>query len=911
MRPIKLTISAFGPYSEKTVFDMSKFGNKGIYLISGDTGSGKTTIFDAICYALYGVASGEVRDASMFRSKYASLDVDTYVELLFDYGGEEYLVKRNPEYERVKKRGEGFTKENANAELTLPDGSIITKTKSVNDKIYEVLGVDREQFSQIAMISQGEFLKLIISDTKDREKIFREIFKTSYYGRLESDVKAKKSELEKSFERVTESINQYKDNILCENIDFSQITDRDETLKELNKLIEKAQDEKNAIVKTLESIDSDIILLNTKLSKKKSYDTLKAELVNLKNDFNEKNKELEKVNEKISILETKKLDFKDKENLITEIEHTLKDYDDFDEIESYIAEKETQNNKILNDLAIKKNEFIALSEDISKSEITLNNIGDVSVDLFKLESLIEKKDTEILEKKEKLNSVSKIQKVALKLEDIKKDYEKAKLEYDNAETIWKNYYISYIDNQAGLLAKDLKAGEPCLVCGSTLHPKKAEFKDTDISKDGLDLKEKTKNQKMRSFEVKKDSLLSVNAELDTLYENLQLDKQSVDIDRVYDDLSSLIYGLESKLKEIILDKESKLKLISEKSKLEQKLKNFRESVEILESESKDLELKLAEISSAIKAKKDEKDKVKSKLKFDSKKDAEKRLFDLKSELFKLDNEIKTLKDLKDNFKSETESISGRIIEKEHLISKNANFKSILLSDLTLQLDLKMGEKKNIELEREKISSTLNTNQNIYKSLLKLLNEYSHIEKNYNVVKSISDTLSGNIKGKDKITIETYVQTHYFDRVIERANLRLLNMSNGQYELKRADSSSNLSKKSGLDLDVIDHYNSSVRSVKTLSGGELFKASLSLALGLSDEVQESIGGIRLDTMFIDEGFGTLDEDSLNKAIKTLINLSNDNRLIGIISHVSDLKEKIDKKIIVTKNRDSGSNVSFEY
>ena len=248
MRPLKLTMSAFGPYAGEVSLDMRKLGNGGIYLICGDTGAGKTTIFDAVCFALYGKASGDIRDKSSFRSKYANDEAKTYVELEFEYNGEIYKVTRNPEYLRKSKRGEGFAKQGANATLILPNGTVVTKTNEVTAKIEEILGVDKNQFSQIAMIAQGDFRKLLNCDTKERKEIFRKIFKTEPYSQIEYKLSSLFNELKKQREREKQSINQYISQFSCgENDTLSPSLESakngevliDDVILLMNKIVEK------------------------------------------------------------------------------------------------------------------------------------------------------------------------------------------------------------------------------------------------------------------------------------------------------------------------------------------------------------------------------------------------------------------------------------------------------------------------------------------------------------------------------------------------------------------------------------------------------------------------------------------------------------------------------------------------
>ena len=657
MKPVKLIISAFGPYAGKEELLLSKIGDRGIYLITGDTGSGKTTIFDAITYALYGEASGSVRDAAGFRSQYAEADLKTEVDLTFLHGGQEYAVKRNPEYTRKKARGEGFTKQGAYAELIYPDGRVEAGSANVTKKIEELLGVNKEQFSQIAMLAQGDFLKLLLAKTEERQEIFRRIFQTNLFRRLQEAFKNEAGALGKRREESKRSIIQYIDGIICNKEEYRE------------ELAQFAGD------KDLALVDGVIPLIDRMLLEHK--------------------KEEEPLDQKIEAIEK-----------------------ELDTLTAFIARAEEDE----------KNRQKALG--------------------------VLRRDTEALKHLE--------QAVA----SAKEGYIKKQQEADGCKEKAGRLRRIYNNELAGIMAESLVEGEPCPVCGSTHHPDKAKRVDATVNEA---LVEETEKRALKLQEA-------ANLESERAHE--------------------LRGRYESALASVEREKQ----------------------------------------------------------------------------------------ELQDRMEPDTENL--KYINRKKELSE---------------------EKKRLWGKRDAVRHVLVTNENIRTGLKERLEELKAIDEKWGSLKALSDTANGQLAGRERIMLETYVQTAYFDRIIKRANVHLMRMSGGQYDLKRREEAENLRSQSGLALNVIDHYNGSERSVKTLSGGEAFIASLSLALGLSEEVQSQSGGIVFDAMFVDEGFGSLDEDTLKQAMEALRSLTEGNRLIGIISHVAELRNEIGNQIIVVKDRSGGSRV----
>lgn len=919
MRPLCITMSAFGPYADKVTIDMEKLGKSGLYLITGDTGAGKTTIFDAITFALYGEASGEIRDSKMLRSKYASPETKTEVELKFQYGGKVYNIKRNPEYLRPKKSGNGFTKESPNAELTYPNGKVTTSIKDVNREIIEIMGIDKNQFSQIVMIAQGDFKKLLLASSNERKLIFQKIFNTQNYSKLQRKLADMKSASYRETAKLTESVKQYINGIVCgensqlftdiENAKLGNIP-TEEVVDILSKLIES--DSIKLKVK-----DEELTLSQEKLQKIKvvidSYNSFVEKTNDLKIAVAKKNSL-----EKLLVNSQKELNGSNKEDRwnilqkeIGKIEPTLPKYQKLDETKNLISIKEREkannesNQKILSD----KVTLLSKSLNNDKEEVKL--IGNVETDIINIKNTLEK----IKEEGQKLRN---LQKEIFKLSKAEKVFVNAQQEYLQSGKIaveYQNRYNElnrlYLNNQAGILARDLKDNEPCPVCGSTSHPHLAVISDNAPTKEDVENAKAKYDQQQRLAENQSQKSGMAKGNYETKKSTVENSIKELLGDCTVENATSIIdekinnllgqYDVEDKsLKELEKKQERK-------SKLEDSIPKTEKDIENLTIDKNNCEKSIATCTVQLKSLNETVNSLKEELEFPSENDAKAKINEIKGiitaekDLYnsilekckKIENDISTVKGTIDELNNQPESmakvenIDDVKVEKEKLDNSIKE-----LFDLIKVINARVTANK----------TTLNNINSKSKDLVTAENKYK-------LISSLANTANGTVNGKDKVELETFIQMTYFDRIISKANVRLLKMTDGQYELKRQTEADNKSAKTGLDLNVIDHYNATERSVKTLSGGESFKASLALALGLSDEIQSSAGGIKIDTMFVDEGFGSLDDESLKQAMNVLIGLSGSNRLVGIISHVAELKDKIDKQIIVTKDHENGSKIEI--
>lgn len=1422
MKPVKLIISAFGPFAGKTEIDFERLGGQGLYLITGDTGAGKTTIFDAITFALYGEASGDVRRADMFRSKYAKAEVPTYVEFTFDYRGKRYLVKRNPEYLRPKGRGTGFTTQKAEAVLIYPDErEPVTKSKEVTKAVTALIGLDCKQFAQIAMIAQGDFKKLLLAGTEERSGIFRQIFGTGFYQKIQEQLKAEVRLKWREYDELKRSMNQYMDSIICmedtpasvkmkelkkekfdgrigegvtlleelcqedevalqeldgemERLDMQiqkedqlignihKIKEQQDGLQEKQKLLEEqepefteakavyAEAEQNAkecgqlalqikeqkdslalfdqLQKEQEELDANGQAIEQEKNHRQELgeqklalqEDLKREAESLgelaavgeekerlehkkenallhKNSLQQQRdgyaQEIAKQKETEKSIEEERKRAKGLEECIGECQEQIDALADRDTLLSATeemsnkakeqkgllekasaeqeaikkaieqedaalrellaheqalneaekqrkAEQETLKNAKEAELSCRhktaeaKEKLVTFQEQAAGLAASKRTADEMDADCGELRSQVaeqQEKQELLMDEKEKLKDAEtcklmlqqqkrelaeqkqaqerlfkEVKLLEQRQEELllsQKEYQEAAREKERLGIIYRKMEQQFLDAQAGMLARGLKEGEACPVCGSMQHPNLAKVPETVPEKEELEqqkellaaaearaerssakaghqrerleeqkqtvaelaenlfgtkelqtelqtglekkladakqqlkedakdlerrikraeqdcgrkteleemvqigeaeqkkqalllqkreqelaavqgeLKEKTKRwenmilelqfpsnigetteemerylqqcleecekrhrqaemdkkrletleneaaeeekerqrlkgqiaesqeraadckgqekalqkQMEREFEGARDILSAaaklpalVTVQADEVLANLpddlpdalfalqkheerltecivklqeeiakrkqmeagkqqkeqrlaksqkrfsELEKQLEGIrgrqqekagqlfeslcvqaawlpekypsvsDMPEGELEELAARMEGELEDkyISLEKElmeNRAKLL-QKQELEKRIPQKEEKLQGLDEDIHKAELALAQQKAEADARKEKMEGLSKQLGGQRKEDAEAKITMLGKRQEELEQAFKTAERKFTDCRTRRERLMAAVETLKSQLAAAGEASSISEEEVLARKTQWQQEKKRLSAKRDEKNNAFVTNRDICRKLKAKREDIVKVEEKYVWMKALSDTANGMINGKPKIELETYIQMTYFDRIIRRANLRLLTMSGGQYELKREEEGTNRREKAGLELCVIDHYNASERSVKTLSGGETFQASLSLALGLSDEIQSHAGGIQMDSMFVDEGFGSLDEEALGQAIRALLRLTEGNRLVGIISHVSELKEQIEKKIIVTKCR----------
>lgn len=915
MRPLKLTMSAFGPYAAAVEIDFTLFGRQGLYLISGDTGAGKTTIFDAITFALYGEPSGTNRDSGMFRSKYADAKTPTFVKLEFEYDGKVYEIERNPAYERPKERGEGTTLQNANATLTPQDGTPISGLKNVDAKIYDILGIDRTQFSQIAMIAQGDFMKLLFSKTDERQKIFRKIFKTDLYVRLQDALKKDANELAARCRVERAGIEQYMDGIVCaEESAFAEMAIQAKehmmSVREVIDLLDSIISE-DSTANERHVTEKAVCEMTSRekealLKKQEEYDKACQKL---KNDSELLDKVTSELASKEIILAERMKDNGTADLIAGEIgkfEGMMPGYDRCEALQA--EEKQLSDKYVLAEDGLKKTSDMAMRiasdlEGMKEEASSLDNIGEELVKAMQTGEVLIKRKNDLLWLSKAIESIEEKKQTLARYQD---GLKVRMSERDAAVSEYMAGNNLFLSEQAGILALGLTDGIPCPVCGSTDHPSKARIsenvptqQEVKILKDKADILEGKVNKGVGLCAEQK---AKVEAELEIL------DSRLVEIMNVEGYAPDIVSAVEA-------EKNTVDKAISANDDIIRTLQNKSHRKSFLSAAIPQTEKQLA--LAREKHMKDSEALLAMKAELQSK---TAQISDLLKELpFKTKNEaaghVKTLNERRIRILADIKAAESDVASsKETIASLKAGIeavreqvKEVISSDKEAEILAKNEADARSGVLDALIRNTfarIRSNETTRENIIRRSEALLKLEKELAWKSVLSKTANGDLEGKEKVMLETYVLMECFDRIIARANTRFMALSAGQYELKRRESASNNRSQSGLELNVIDHYNGSERKVESLSGGEQFKASLSLALGLSDEIQSNAGGIRLDTMFVDEGFGSLDEESLRLAMNTLGSLTEGNRLIGIISHVPALKE-IDRQIRVKKERYGGS------
>ena len=911
MRPLKLTISAFGPYADVCTLDLDKLGEKGLYLITGDTGAGKTTIFDAITFALYGQASGNFRSVDMLRSKYANASTPTYVEMDFSYNQKKYTIKRNPEYLRPAKKGDGFVKEKASAIFISPDKKQpIIGSKNVNNAIIELIGLDANQFTQIAMIAQGEFLKLIYATTKERSEIFRRIFNTKPYQILQDKIKERFNLLRNDFSSIDTSIKQHIENIIFPEDNLPQnllqseypsyleqiISNDSKTFAEMNNSLQKCETELFNISQAIEENNNQKKLLQKQQTIQQFLNDNKNNLSLLEKDYLQQKNIYEEKSPSLTIK-------------IAKLTEELPKY-------TQITKKQLSLEQRQQDLSLKKQqlsnaqkELADLEEESLKNSTELNALNDISAQIEKTKSDLEKLEQTQFELNKLKNDVYLYQQYRQEYATHLRDYKAIQQSHLQLKQEHTAQYHAFLDEQAGILADNLKPNEPCPVCGSFHHPKPAQKSTKAPTQTQLEQLQKQCDKLAKNLNDLSSDLGKIKGKGQNINEEiLRQAKQLFNID----DKTSLNTAIIEKENSLQTKKASLMNLMQKQNKQlrqKEKLTNLSEQIAIKQKKLQNEQLKLTQFITKTNADNEhilqEILELKQTLLFDDEQTAKEQLqiYKNKQSILK-ENMLKAQSKWENLQKKVDEYTTSLKIIQQQIIPQKPNTEELLLQQEKLK-----QEKISLNEKLQNLHTRISTNSKTRQKLLEQLEKLSDCEKLYTNMKALYDTATGSISGKERISLETYIQMIYFDRIIIRANTRLMMMSQGQYELKRSQNSEQLRYQTGLELDVIDHYNGTIRSVKTLSGGEAFKASLSLALGLADEIQSSAGGIHLDTMFIDEGFGSLDSESLSQAIKVLNQLTEQTKLISIISHVNELKEKIDKQIRITKKNERGSTAKI--
>ena len=924
MKPLKLTMSAFGSYAGKNVIDFTG-QQQGIFLITGDTGAGKTTIFDAITYALYNQTSGGERNGNMMRSQYAKPETETYVELEFLYRGQTYCVRRNPDYKITKTLKNGKIREQKvphSVELTLPDGTVFPEKKNATDaKIIEILGLTVDQFSQIVMIAQGDFLKLLYTKSDERKMIFSKLFRTDIYWKIQENLRRKSMEMDERIQENDRAFEQEKSRIIP--LPESEELPLDELVERLRERLKDALKEQNLRRANVEE-------LNKKITKYEEINKLFVSLEKIRQtgkelelrqvESKERRQQIENALKADKVLVAEQQNLRQQQEVeqsvqaIAKMEETLaNDQEMFETLKTQLQEVEAEQKREAADIQKK---MLALEQSFPSYEALQNARSEeqqakkVWEDLGKTsEESFHKKEAGIAALKEQQKRQEQV------VEQTKENWEQTALSASESAKHYEHMYEAFLKEQAGILAENLSAGCPCPVCGSTIHPDPAKLSDHAVTELEVEQAKKTRaaaeekrDLAYAAFEAEKTEKQKLaqaveKEEADFVLAQTIAKQQRKEAEQNYVSLQKIAEQIREKLVYPSLAEAKKQYAAMQKAlaAAEQEIERKRQKVSELAEAMNTLKgQKLAEEENQKTAKKlavkTEKEyaKLLEKSGFVSEETYHLAILPERSRL-KLEREEK-----------EYESQCLRQQSEQKLLEKQVSGKTYTdTTELNEQLKAEKQALKEAEKTYMELHTAYENDRSVLQNCAVYLEKGKKLESEDQVIKSLSKTANGRLSGSAKIDFETYIQRQYFKQIIHEANKRLLTMSNHQFILKlKEEANTGRKTNEGLDLSVYSLVTDSERDVKTLSGGESFLAALAMALGLSDIVERSAGAIHPDMMFIDEGFGSLDAQSRQQAIEVLGELAGDSRMVGIISHVTELKEQIDRKLVVSRT-DKGS------
>lgn len=924
MKPLKLTMSAFGSYAGKNVIDFTG-QQQGIFLITGDTGAGKTTIFDAITYALYNQTSGGERNGNMMRSQYARPETETYVELEFLYRGQTYRVRRNPDYKITKTLKNGKIREQKvphSVELTLPDGTVFPEKKNATDaKIIEILGLTADQFSQIVMIAQGDFLKLLYTKSDERKMIFSKLFRTDIYWKIQENLRRKSMEMDERIQENDRAFEQEKSRIIP--LTESEELPLDELVERLRERLKDALKEQNLRRANVEE-------LNKKITKYEEINKLFVSLEKIRQtgkelearqaESKERRQQIENARKADKVLVAEQQNLRQQQEVeqsaqaIAKMTETLaNDQEMFETLKTQQQEAEAKQKREAADIQKK---MLALEQSFPSYEALQNARSEEQQAKKVWEDLGKTSEESFHKKKAGIAALKEQQKQQEQVvEQTKKNWEQTSLSASESAKHYEHMYEAFLKEQAGILAENLSAGCPCPVCGSTVHPDPAKLSDHAVTEleveqakktraaaeEKRDLAyaafeaEKTKKQKLAQA-VEKEEADFVLAQTIAKQQRKEAEQNYVSLQKIAEQIrEKLVYPSLAEAKKQYATMQKALEAAEqEMERKRQKVSELAEAMNTLKGQ------KLAE---------EENQKTAKKLAVKTEKEYAKLLEKsgfVSEETYHLAILPERSRSKLEREEKEYESQCLRQQSEQKLLEKQVSGKTYTdTTELNEQLKAEKQALKEAEKTYMELHTAYENDRSVLQNCAVYLEKGKKLESEDQVIKSLSKTANGRLSGSAKIDFETYIQRQYFKQIIHEANKRLLTMSNHQFILKlKEEANTGRKTNEGLDLSVYSLVTDSERDVKTLSGGESFLAALAMALGLSDIVERSAGAIHPDMMFIDEGFGSLDAQSRQQAIEVLGELAGDSRMVGIISHVTELKEQIDRQLVVSRT-DKGS------
>ncbi len=937
MKPVKLVMSAFGSYAGQETIDFEAV-TQGVFLVTGDTGAGKTTVFDAITYALFDQTSGGSREGDMMRSQFAAPDTPTYVEFTFRYGASAYTVRRNPNYKRVSKRKnkEGdytLAKESASVTLWMPDGKEFPgKIREINEKIVEILGVGAPQFTQIAMIAQGEFIKLLHASSKERKEIFARIFDTNVYAaiqiKLREQSKALYGKLEDNRKLCAHEIqgisylpgSKYESR--WEEAQSRLETDPENIQETLGLLLEELEGQEKELREQEQKNrkQAEETAWNLRQAKETNQLFLQAQKAEAAIRSRTEQLEQQKIQEKeeslqLGILRQQlEMQLPKLAEQIAAWRSLLPKYDALKERQSALSRAQKEQQELKAAVAQTKEKLSCVHTMIQKNGEQMAALAEAAAQIPALaeatrefaakQSLLE----EMSETCRRLQSYEKKQvQEQAKVEKALRLFQEKSREYEGKNR-------SFIAEQAGLLAAGLEEGQPCPVCGSLEHPKKAQLSAHAVTEQQVEEAKQAREQADQGLAQSREHFLKAQERCEKERSLLRQD-------------GTRMFGetfqprqIPHALAECVEQGRQASARLEEAQQKEKRFKQQQEKQETLQQEQAALEQQQEEqaqrqyqASLAFETASQAKELLQQELPFPEARE-------LKQHLAKAEKEKSSLENSKAKAEASVQKLSRAIAESQGILAEQQRNQKVLEKQLkgkepaetdSLLEKSRLLEKEAKALEKEKLSlaAIKARDQQAKKQLAKLYQERELLKRQYGTVSNLDKTANGNLPQHIRLDFQTYVQRRYFHSIIAEANRRLVKINGNQFLLRCRDVE-HLGRQgeAGLDLDVYDLVTDKVRDVKTLSGGESFLAALSMALGMADVIQNTAGRVHLDTMFIDEGFGSLDEEARDKAIGILNELAGDTRLVGIISHVAELKEQIDRKLVVKKG-DRGSHAKW--
>ncbi len=865
MKPVKIILSAFGPYAAVTEIDFTRLGEHGLFLIAGDTGAGKTTIFDAISFALYGEAAGgrERRKSKSFRSDYAAPRTETWVEFTFTHRGETWVIRRNPEYLRPKLVGEGTTQQNADASMTCLDSrESWVGLKDVNARVHELLGLTQDQFTQTVMIAQGDFLKILNAPSDERKKLFQKLFNTGLYEAVRLKLQDMNSACTKEREMLDARIAIAAGKIAAP-ADFAgrellQLYCSDPKyagllLEVLEQLMAQEKQEQEKAAAHRADIDRQRREAAIRLENGKAVNQLFADhkrcsgalaaLLEKQSAVDEQQFQLDRARKAQQLLPAQTL-LKSTRKQLNDLRQALA------RCEKQLTESAAQLPGAENALKAAL-EHQAEADRLMQEARALNDAIPLLTDLGK----------------------QRAAQTTLRLAIAERTAESRRA--DEAYLAAKeSYYLS----QAGLLAAALESGKPCPVCGAVEHPRPAVLTESAVTKEALEMAEARRKEAESALRDASEELAKVSAQAEAVGKQLAALKLSgEETDRAVKAKARQCSDQAKRYRDEIdrcRKAQHDLQLLFRES--ETRVQSLRSQVETASAhqaeQQRQLEAGLAEQG------------------FESLRDFELAVMTAPA-MAALEKAIRAHEEQKQSLSGQTAQLAEKLKGRE-------------MADIPALEEAQhaLDDAQNAADEAEKaVAARLTLQEGVHKEIRTACNQRKKKEENWAVIRDLYDCCSGKTGAsrRAKLTFEAYVQQYYFKQVVSAANKRLTILTEGMFILRCKEEAADRVRQSGLDLDVLDRSTGQWRDVSTLSGGESFLASLALALGLSDVVQAQSGAIRMEAMFIDEGFGTLDENALRNSLRVLNDLADGKRLVGIISHVQELEERIEKQIVVRK------------